>query len=118
MADYLPGRSLPSARLSGFLAGILAGHSVRRAWHQAGLGQRDGFCLENAYALMRRLRAIQSAVRVRLIERAPPPDNSCGGDPLLQTVRHLAAAFAGEPNPVAAFQLHFQSGFLDAPRPR
>ena len=60
----------------------------------------------------RRLRAAQSYLRGLLSRIRPPPSAEPGSDPIRETLRHLEAAFASDPCPIAAFQLHFQKPFF------
>lgn len=106
-ADVLPRHSVTASLLARLLAARLSGAALKSAAEAL----RAPFALETFYRLIRRLRGRLDAVRTCLCADRLPP---AGGhpDPLLQTVAHLQAAFAGESTAVAAFQQRFQRPFL------
>lgn len=100
-------RQVRAPQLFEFLKGVLRGLSRRAAWGALGLI----FSLRHAYRLWQAFLDHQLRIRERLCRLLAPP--ACAAvDPARQTLEHLQAAFAGAPCPVAAFQLHFQEGFL------
>ena len=68
------------------------------------------FTTATAYRLRRRFCLHQSFLRSRLINRSSPP--ATGANPESQTILHLRKAFPRSPDPVSAFQLHFQTDFF------
>lgn len=106
-ADVLPRHSFTASRVWAWLVELLAGLSVKAAAEKA----RLPFALEAVYRLCRKLRGRLDALRSRLC-RAQAPPASTRTEPLLQTLEHLRAVFAGAVCPLADFQLCFQQPFL------
>ena len=106
-ADVLYRRQVNAPQLFDFFAGMLRGLSRRAAWSALGLI----FSIRHAYRLWQAFLDHQLRTR-QLLSRLLPPPASAVADPALQVVQHLQAAFTGVPCPVAAYQLHFQEGFL------
>jgi len=85
----------------------LAGASVKAAAQSV----VAPLALETFYHVLSRLRQRLDALRCCLCGRQRAPDSS-QADPLLQTIEHLQAVFAGTPCPVSEFQFSFQQPFL------
>ena len=107
LADVLPRHTFTAAWVWPWLVELLAGLSLKAAAEKL----RLPFALESVYRLRRKLRRRLDDLRARLCREQPPP-TSPQSDPLLQTVEHLRAVFAGPGCPPATFQLHFQEPFL------
>jgi hypothetical protein len=100
-------RQVNAPQMYDFFSGMLRGLSRRGAWAALGLL----FSIRHAYRLWRAFLNRQLRLRVLLSRLGAPPSSELA-DPALQVIQHLQSAFAGEPCPVAAFQLHFDEGFL------
>jgi hypothetical protein len=94
-------------RLWGFLAGVLSGSSIRRAWAAVAAP----FCLETGYKLWAAFIRNQSAIRVRLHSLSRPARSDL--EPALHTIAHLKESFPRATCPPAAFQGLFQRAFLE-----
>ena len=105
--DVLYRRQVNAPQLYDFFSGMLRGLSRRGAWAALGLL----FSIRHVYRLWRAFLNRQLRLRVLLSRLGAPPSSELA-DPALQVIQHLQSAFAGEPCPVAAFQLHFDEGFL------
>ena len=105
--DVLYRRQVRAPQLFDFFSGMLRGLSRRAAW--AALGPI--FSIRHAYRLWQAFLDHQLRIRQLLSRLGPPPASELAA-PALQVIQHLQAAFAAAPCPVAAFQLHFDEGFL------
>jgi hypothetical protein len=106
-ADVLDRRQVRAPQLFAFFSGMLRGLSRRAAWRALGLS----VSLRHAYRLWQAFLNHQLRLR-ELLNRLGPPPASAVAEPALQVLEHLQRVFAAAPCPVAAFQLHFQEGFL------
>lgn len=97
---------LGSRLLWDFIRALAEARSIKAAWE----GLRSGFSLDMAYGLHKRLKRRLAVMRTRLHARGPPPDSDSSD--LIQTFAHLRERF-GPDDPVAAYQLAFQAGFMD-----
>ena len=68
LSGTLPGRSLNSAALYLFLLGLIAGCSVRSAWHDAGTGMSE----RTGYRIFRRLKHRVHVIRSLIHDLSPP----------------------------------------------
>jgi len=107
LAEVLPRHTFTALQVWPWLVELLAGLSLKAAAEQL----RLPFALESVYRLRRGLRRRLAALRPQLCREQPPPATG-QVDPLLHTVEHLQAIFAGPGCPPARFQLHFQQAFL------
>ncbi len=69
------------------------------------------------YGIWRRLRSNATHIRTCLSKVSAPPDTA-SSIPEIQTVEHLQAACNGSTNPIASFQLLFQTSFFAIPTPK
>jgi hypothetical protein len=105
--DVLRRRQVHAPRLFDFFTGMLRGLSRYAAWKALGLI----FSIRHAYRLWQAF--VDQRLRLRaLLCRLLAPPKSTAALPELQLLEHLQAAFAAAACPIAAFQLHFQEGFL------
>lgn len=105
--DVLCRRQVTAPQLFEFFNGILRGLSRHAAWRTLGLI----FSIRHAYRLWQAFLDQQLRLRERLCRLLAPPPSTVAL-PELQLLEHLQAAFAAAACPIAAFQLHFQEGFL------
>jgi hypothetical protein len=107
LGGVLRRRQLTAPRLWSFLFYALSGLSRLAAWRRA----EAPFSLQHAYRIWRAVERRQGELCAALCRLADPPDSTraCA---LLQLVEHLHRAFAGGGCPIAAYQTHFQQGFL------
>jgi hypothetical protein len=70
------------------------------------------FSVTSGYRLYKRIYQNQNILRTVLLNKSPPPVNVPSRNPLIKTILHLKASFAQNINPIAAYQVHFQSSFL------
>jgi hypothetical protein len=83
--------------------------SLKSAWEQTA----TIFSLSTAYRLWNQARLIQSAWRTALSQLCPPPP-CVQSDPWVQLLAHWRAAFAGHPDPLAAYQTTLQRSIWEA----
>ncbi|MCX6923343.1 MAG: hypothetical protein NT154_09070 [Verrucomicrobia bacterium] len=102
LADVLPRHSVTATWLWKLLLKLLAGASLKAAVQSWALP----FALETLYDLRQRLRQRMAVLRPLLCRQQKPPPSS-DADPLLHTVRHLAALFPKAACPLQEFQLLF-----------
>jgi hypothetical protein len=107
LSQGLPRHTINATLLWEVLSAWLAGASLKASHERA----RLGLALETVYHLVQRLRQRLDRVRARLCRRSKAPD-SAQSDPVLQTVEHLQAVFAGALCPVSEFQFSFQQALL------
>jgi hypothetical protein len=105
--DVLYRRQVAAPQLFDFFTGMLRGLSRHAAWQALGLI----FSIRHAYRLWQAF--VDQQLRLRaLLSRLLAPPQSAAALPEMQLLEHLQAAFAAAACPIAAFQLHFQEGFL------
>ena len=102
LVDVLPRHSVTATWLWKLLLKLLDGASLKAAVQSLALP----FALETLYDLRQRLRQRMDALRPLLCRQQKPPPSS-DADPLLHTVRHLAALFPKAACPLQEFQLLF-----------
>ena len=103
----LPRHSVRASLLARLLSSLVTGAALKAAVESL----HTVFAIETFYRLRQRLRRQLDQVRACLYgERAAPLSKQ--SDPLLQTVEHLRRLFPEAPDPVTAFQLHFQRPLL------
>lgn len=107
LGDCIPRRCFSAEQLWAFLRALSQARSVKAAWEQAGIPMS----LDTGYRVYRRLLRCQSLLRTRLCARAPPPEATSAGTPILLTLAHLKQAFATK-HPVSDYQVEFQQSFL------
>ena len=107
LADVLPRHSLTATWLWKVLQQLLTGVSLKAAVQALALP----FALETLYSVGQRLRLRLDVLRSLLCRQQPPPEGA-ETDPLLHTIRHLAALFPKAVCPVQEFQLRFARPFL------
>jgi hypothetical protein len=105
--DVLRRRQVTAPQLFEFFTGMLRGLSRYAAWKALGLI----FSIRHAYRLWQAFVDQQLRLRALLCRLLAPP-KSTAALPELQLLEHLQATFAAAACPIAAFQLHFQEGFL------
>ena len=98
---------MTAPQLFEFFTGMLRGLSRYAAWKALGLV----FSIRHAYRLWQAFVDQQLRLRALLCRLLAPP-KSAAALTELQLLEHLQAAFAVAACPIAAFQLHFQEGFL------
>ena len=91
-----------------FIKNITNGSDKIQSLRKTGLS----YCQASAYRLYNKIYLNQSRLRALLLKKCPPPDHIQSRNPLIKTIAHLKRAFGRAPDPVAAFQLHFQIPFL------
>jgi len=106
-ADMLSGFMVTATILWNFLVQIEVGLNTKAAWELVA----SGFCVENGYRLLRKLRIVQSRLRIFLCKERSPPFVNCE-DPLLQLVAHFKTVFPLSSCPFSQFQIHFQEPLL------
>lgn len=92
-----------------FLSNCLRGKDKRNAFR---LACPQGLSDSTLYRIWNRFKERQSFLRERLFRRMPQPPAVKTSDPVLETIRHLKAAFPKTRCPLRAFQLHFQVSCL------
>ena len=106
LGNTLPRRYFDTDELWSFTQQLLDARSIKNAWERS----RLPMSLDTAYRLYHRLNRCQSALRIRLSGRSPPPEAKAGV-PLLHVLAHLKEVFS-DPSPITAYQLSFQRDFL------
>jgi len=109
LANVLRRRTVSARVVWSFFERVLAGFNLHAAW----LPVVCTFCTECAYRLWNAWERSQTWIRSWLC-RVVTPAASSVSDFLLQSLDHLRQAFGSAPNPIAAFQLHFQKPFFPA----
>jgi hypothetical protein len=106
LALCLKGFTIGTSALWRFLKHLLGRRCLAQAFRDSGAS----FAAAAPYRLRRRFMLEQPALRALLVRCSPPPGR--GQDPTAHTIHHLRRAFPRSPDPIAAFQLHFQTGFF------
>jgi hypothetical protein len=105
----LKGFVLNTVGLWKYLLNLLAGDATKKeSFEKAKLP----FHLSMAYRLWKRFALVQSRLRTQLSKRIPPPTQCGFKHSFLATIVHLKNCFPDNSNPIAAFQVTFQTSFL------
>lgn len=107
LADVLPRHSVRATLFWKLLCHLLAGASIKEAAESL----RVPFALETAYGVVRRLGQRLDVLRACLCQKQSPPPSQDSA-PLLLTVRHFQAVFAGAACPLSEFQLAFATPLM------
>jgi len=107
LSSSLPRRQFDTQLLWRFLDEWRNGRSVKAAWELAG----SSLCLECAYAILKRLRLIQSRLRTHLWG-ADPPQKGAFRSTLHEVLHHLCEVYGTE-DPVREVHLACQRSFLE-----
>ena len=106
-ANVLRRRTVSASVAWSFFERVLSGFNLHAAW----LPVVCAFCAECAYRLWDAWKRSQIWIRSWLCRVVAPFVDSAKHF-LLQALEHLRQVFALAPNPIAAFQLHFQKPFF------
>ena len=67
------------------------------------------FSTSSIYRLYQRINLCQPHLRTLLLNKTPSPVNVPSRNPLIKTILHIKSAFKYNPDPLSAFQSHFQA---------
>lgn len=108
MANVIRKLAVTTEQLRTFLEKLCSESAIKHAF------ELESWCYSHRsiYRLYQQLKRREPFIRTRLMQLSQPPPIPEAGNPLLQTVEHLKAAFGDAACPIAAFQHHFQDSFL------
>ena len=67
------------------------------------------FSTSSIYRLYQRIKLCQPHLRTLLLNKIPSPVDVPSPNPLIKTILHIKSAFKYNPDPLSAFQSHFQA---------
>lgn len=107
-AHVLKNFTISTKSLWGFLNHLVQGMNKLAAFALLGLP----FSVSSVYRLYQNIYLRQHRLRTLLLKKSPPPGDVQSRNPLIKTILHIKSAFPHDPDPLSAFQSHFQTSLL------